>query len=124
MLSCVAINSQPGCSYLMHPLTRWPDSSVAHTLANKGEWISDEITNHNRSSTDLEILKANKMVHVNISIVYDHAADMYINVRISSRTKRSLTMLHTIYMVECQTPQLNPTQLFFYLSYSIPLKIN
>ena len=114
MLSSVTINSQPGCSYLMHPLTGWPDSSVAHTLTNKGEWISDEITNHDRSSTDLQILKTNKMVHVNISIVYDHAAGVYINVRVSGRTKRSPTMLHTIYMVECQTPQ-NPTQLIFFI---------
>ena len=53
------------------------------------------------------------MVYVNISIVYDHAAGVYINVRVSGRTKRSLTMLPKIYMVECQTPQLNPTQLNF-----------
>ena len=46
--------------YLTYALSGWSDSSVAHTLACKGEWISGEITNHERSSNGLQISKANK----------------------------------------------------------------
>ena len=46
--------------YSTYALSGWSDSSAAHTLACNNEWISDEITKHERSSTGLQISKANK----------------------------------------------------------------